>query len=95
MLYVEITDVKRLKRWWLVVKDGAVDLCWDDPGCDVDISLYATLRTLTQLYIGDLSLPRARELGRIEVHGPKELVRGMPAWFPRSRFAEDNPLPVA
>ena len=94
VLYIEIADVIRLKCWWFVVRDGEVDLCWDDPGHDVDISLYADLLTLTQLYIGDLSLPRARALGKVEIHGPKNLVRGMPAWFPRSKFAEDNPLPV-
>jgi DNA-binding HxlR family transcriptional regulator len=94
VLYVEITDARRLQHWWFIVRDGVVDLCWDDPGCDVDISLFADLLTLTQLYIGDLSLPRARELGKIEIHGPKDLVRTMPAWFPRSKFADDNPLPV-
>ncbi len=95
VLYVEITDATRLGRWWFVVRDGEVDLCWDDPGRDVDISLYATLLTLTQLYLGDLSLPRARGLGKVEIHGPKDLVTGMPAWFPRSKFADDNPFPVA
>jgi DNA-binding HxlR family transcriptional regulator len=95
VLYVEIIDARRLGRWWFIVKDGVVDLCWDDPGRDVDISLYATLLTLTQLYMGDLSLPLARKLGRVEIQGPKDLVRSMPAWFPRSKFADDNPLPVA
>jgi DNA-binding HxlR family transcriptional regulator len=94
VLYVEIIDRKQLERWWFVVTSGDVDLCWDDPGRDVDISLYADLLTLTQLYIGDLSLPRARALGRVEIHGPKNLVTGMPAWFPRSKFADDNPSTV-
>ncbi len=94
VLYIEIADVTQLKCWWFVVRDGEVDLCWDDPGHDVDISLYADLLTLTQLYIGDLSLLRARALGKVEIHGPKDLVRDMPAWFPRSKFADDNPLPV-
>lgn len=95
VLYVEITDAKRLDRWWFIAGANEVDLCWDDPGRDVDISLYADLRTLTQLYIGDLSLFRARELGRIEIDGARELVRNMPAWFPRSKFADDNPFPAA
>ena len=91
---MEITGAKRLPTWWFVVKHDAVELCWDDPGCDVDVSLHADLLTLTQIYIGDLSLPRARALGKVEIHGAKDLVSGMPSWFPRSKFADDNPCPV-
>jgi len=94
VLYVEITDTARLPRWWFVVKRDTVELCWDDPGCDVDLSLHADLLTLTQIYIGDLSLPRARALGKVEIHGAKDLVGGMPSWFPRSKFADDNPCPI-
>jgi hypothetical protein len=83
-----------LPTWWFIVTHGTVDLCWDDPGCDVDVSLHADLRTLTQIYMGDLSLRRARELGKAEVHGAKNIVSGMPTWFPRSKFADDNPQPV-
>jgi DNA-binding HxlR family transcriptional regulator len=91
VLYVEITGAKRLPTWWFIIKRHSVELCWDDPGCDVDVSLNADLLTLTQIYIGDLSLRRARELGKAEIHGPKDLVSGMPEWFPRSKFADDNP----
>ena len=92
VLYTEILDA-RLRRWWFVVRDGEVDLCWDDPGLDVDITLYASLLTLVKIFIGDLPLARARELGKVEIHGPKDLIRGMSTWFPRSKYADDNPHP--
>jgi DNA-binding HxlR family transcriptional regulator len=94
VLYIEIIDA-RLSRWWFVVRDGEVDLCRDDPGFDVDITLYASLLTLVKIFIGDLPLARARELGKVEIHGPKDLIRGVSTWFPRSKYADDNPLPVA
>ena len=94
VLYTEIIDA-RLRRWWFVARDGEVDLCWDDPGFDVDITLYASLLTLVKIFIGDLPLARARELGKVEIHGPRNLIRGMSTWFPRSKYADDNPLPVA
>lgn len=53
--------------------------------------LYADLLTLTQIYIGDLSLDQARAVGKIKLHGSAELIRGMPLWFGRSKFADDNP----
>ena len=94
VLYIEITDAKRLPTWWFIITHDTVDLCWDDPGRDVDVSLYADLLTLTQIYIGDLSFPRARGLGKVEVHGSKKNVSSLPTWFPRSKFADDNPRPI-
>jgi DNA-binding HxlR family transcriptional regulator len=94
VLYIEITDAKRLPTWWFIITHDSVDLCWDDPGCDVDVTLCADLLTLTQIYIGDLSLPRARELGKVELHGSKNIVSCITTWFPRSKFADDNPRPV-
>jgi len=43
--------------------------------------------TLVQVFIGDQPLLRAYELGKIEIDGPNHLVRSMPAWFPRSKYA--------
>lgn len=94
VIYVEITDARRLNRWWLVAENGDVELCLDDPGHEVDIFFYTDLRTLTQIYIGDLTLDRARELRKIKLIGPRELTRGMGVWFGRSRFAAVNPLPA-
>ena len=45
VLYIEIADARQ-KRWWFVVKKEEADLCWNDPGFEVDISLYASLLTL-------------------------------------------------
>jgi DNA-binding HxlR family transcriptional regulator len=85
VLYIEIADDRR-KRWWFVVKKEEADLCWNDPGFAVDISLYAKLLTLVQVFMGDQPLLRACELGKIEIDGPSHLVKSMPAWFPRSRY---------
>ena len=69
-----------------MVKDE-IDLCWTDPRLEVDISLYASLLTLVQIFIGDQPLLRAHELGKIEIDGPSHLVNSMPAWFPLSKYA--------
>ena len=92
VIEIDFTDVKRMKRWWLVAENGAVDLCLDDPGYEVDVVMTTDLRSLTQVYIGDLPLARACAEGRIEVQGPRALLRGMPRWFARSKFADDNPI---
>ena len=92
VIYIEITDVKRMKRWWLVVEKPEVDLCLKDPGHEIDISLVTDLLSLTRIYMGDLSLNSARSTGKIKIHGPSALTRSMTNWFARSRFAKDNPL---
>ena len=86
VLYIEIADARQ-KRWWFVVNKQEADLCWNDPGFEVDISLYASLLTLVQIFIGGQPLLRACELGEIEIDGPNHLVKSMPAWFPRSKYA--------
>ena len=78
-----------------MIEKGGVDLCVDDPGYDVDVTIYSDLLSLTQIYIGDLTLSRARSSGKIKVCGPRELTQSMPRWFARSKFADDNPLPVS
>jgi cell division protein FtsX len=45
--------------------------------------------------MGDESLEHARAVGKVKLHGPSELTRGMQRWFGRSKFADDNPLPSA
>ena len=92
VIEIDFTDVRRMKRWWVVIRDGTVDLCLDDPGYDVDVVMTTDLRSLTQVYIGDLPLDRAYTAERIDIQGPRELVRDMPRWFARSKFADDNPI---
>jgi DNA-binding HxlR family transcriptional regulator len=92
VIEIGFTDVRRMKRWWVVLEDGTADLCLDDPGYAVDVVMTTDLRSLTQVYIGDLRLERAVASGRIEIDGPPDLVRSMPIWFARSKFADDNPI---
>ena len=71
VVYIEITDVtKGMKRWWLVLEPPEVDLCLKDPGHEIDITLVTDLLSLTQIYIGDLSLERARSTGSSRFPAP-------------------------
>jgi DNA-binding HxlR family transcriptional regulator len=92
VIQVEFTDIRKMKRWWMVVEGKQVDLCLEDPGHEVDVSVSTDLLSLTQVYMGDVPLDRARSSGKIKVSGPAELVRNMPHWFARSKFADVNPL---
>lgn len=69
----EFTDVPQSKRrWWLVSDVRAADLCVTDPGFEVDLLLISDLRTMTAIWVGDLSLTAALNCGALEAEGPVE-----------------------
>jgi hypothetical protein len=83
-LYPELPASKR--DWWLVIEpDAAVDLCWSDPGFDVDLYVTTDLRTMTAIWMGLTTV--AREGGRIALDGDRGLARTMQTWLGLSPFA--------
>lgn len=38
--------------WWIVIEDGAVDLCSVDPGYEVDLFVRAGLRNMIAVWMG-------------------------------------------
>jgi DNA-binding HxlR family transcriptional regulator len=88
VLNIEFTDLKVMSLWWLIVQSGEVDVCLDDPGYEVDVWITCTLLTLTQVFMGDLSINSARTSGRITLDGDGQLVRNMPRWFPLMPFSQ-------
>ncbi len=88
------TDRPKLRYdlWWLVVDDGDVDMCIDDPGFEVDLYVTTDLRTLTKVCIGDIPAREAVRSGAIELHGARELAAGFCRWLGLSPFASvDRP----
>jgi DNA-binding HxlR family transcriptional regulator len=81
VLNFEFTDLKAMRQWWLVVQAGEVDVCLDDPGHDVDVWIVCTLLTLTQVFMGDLSIASALGTGRLRLNGNSQLIRNMPRWL--------------
>ncbi len=91
VIYFEFTGLRRMKCWWLVIEKGEVDVCLDDPGHDVDVSVYADLRTLTEIFMGDLPLGRAISNERITLVGDSQLIKTMPKWLGLMPFAHIGP----
>ncbi|WP_425309041.1 helix-turn-helix domain-containing protein [Ammonicoccus fulvus] len=76
--FIGTTSVK--STFWLVV-DDSVGLCLVDPGFDIDLVVRAALRTLTQIWMGDLTLAQAQKEHEIELLGPAALVERFPRWL--------------
>jgi len=75
------------RDWWLVITRGEVDVCDVDPGHAVAVTVTANLRSMVNLWRGDLSWSNALRAGAVEVHGPEGLRRAVPSWFTLSSFA--------
>jgi DNA-binding HxlR family transcriptional regulator len=83
-LYSDLPASK--SHWWLVIEqDGEVDLCWSDPGFDVDLFITTKLRTMTAIWMGVTTV--ARERDQIEFNGSKSMASSMQVWLGLSPFA--------
>lgn len=83
-----LTDVTpRVSRWWIVVRDGQVEVCDDDPGFVASVVVTTPLRTLTLLWRGDVSWVGALRAGDVALDGPEDARRDVPWWLGQSTFA--------
>jgi HxlR-like helix-turn-helix/SCP-2 sterol transfer family len=75
----------RARDWWLLIKPDDVDVCDDDPGQPVTVTITADLRTMVRIWRGDLSWSAALGAEQVRIEGP--LRRAVPSWFALSPFA--------
>jgi DNA-binding HxlR family transcriptional regulator len=76
-----------LRDWWLVITRGEADVCDADPGYDVAVTVTGGLRSMVEIWRGDVSWSQALRARAVEVHGPEALRRAVPGWFTLSGFA--------
>jgi DNA-binding HxlR family transcriptional regulator len=75
------------RRWWLVVKDGDLDLCRDDPGYEVTLIVDATVRGLTEIWSGDRTPEEVMRAREVRVLGNSRDARSLWRWIGASPFA--------
>jgi DNA-binding HxlR family transcriptional regulator len=75
------------RAWWLVNEDGDVDLCPVDPGDEALLQICTTLRTMTRVWMGDLSIDAVLSSGALTILGPHALRRRLRAWLRLSPYA--------
>jgi hypothetical protein len=82
-----------LRDWWLVITRGETDVCDADPGYDVAVTVTGGLRSMVEIWRGDVSWSQALRARAVEVQGPEAMRRAVPGWFTLSGFAA-VPRPV-
>ena len=91
VLSVQLSDVEQHGKWWLICKQGEVDLCTEDPGKDVDLYMSGPLSTFAGVWMGDQSAQDAIQNEDLLMTGSAHLSRTANAWFPQSRYADVRP----
>lgn len=56
----------KLRTWWLIRRDDAIELCYTDMGFDPDLVIEADLDVITRVIVGTASLREARMAGAVK-----------------------------
>ena len=86
-LYRDVPASK--EKWWLVVEGEVVDLCYSDPGFDVDLYVVSELRAMTGIWMGMTDVRREIEAGTLELIGDRAVADSMQQWLGLSPFAKE------
>nr|WP_306268319.1 helix-turn-helix domain-containing protein [Pararhizobium sp. IMCC3301] len=78
-------------QWWLVIEpDGEVDLCWSDPGFEIDLYITTDLRTMTAIWMGLSTIESQSD--KLELIGSRDIASTMHLWLGLSPFAKQKKL---
>lgn len=84
-LYPELAPTRR--SYWLVVASARVDLCYVDPGYDIDLLVTSSLGTMTRIWMGLTPLDAEVRAGRVQLDGDPAIGRSMQLCLKLSPFA--------
>jgi DNA-binding HxlR family transcriptional regulator len=73
---------------WLGVERGAMSVCKDDPGYDIDLAVEADTGQMQRWLVGLVPFRDLVADGHVRMIGPSRLARAFPTWFDTSFFAE-------
>lgn len=83
------SDVTRkAASWWVVVAGTQADVCDYDPGFEVAATVTSDLRTMTDVWRGDLSWDRALRAGQVEIEAPTDIRKVVPEWIGQGDMAK-------
>jgi len=85
------TDPDHYNEWWMKIQNNEVDLCTENPGNEVDVYITCDLRTMTEMWMGDISIQQARTENRLKIVGSSMYVKNIQSWLGLYLLAEIRP----
>tara|TARA_R110002096_G_scaffold121521_2_gene263104 strand:- start:184 stop:864 length:681 start_codon:yes stop_codon:yes gene_type:complete len=89
VLQFEFSDLRDVRFWWLIVGRDKVDVCVKDPGRDIDVWFKSTVRTMSEVWLGNRSWREAIGTGELSLIGDAALTKTVNRWLRPSVFAPD------
>ncbi len=83
----QFIDLSEYDKWWAVVEGNDVDVCVHDPGKEIDIYFNVTLKDMCHIWMGDFSYKKAIADGKLQLIGPRQLIKNVDEWLKPSQFA--------
>ena len=88
VIEIEFVDARPSQRhYWLVHRDGEVEVCLKDPGYETTVRLSTPVRTLAEVWRGLRPMNAELHAGTMHLSGPPTLCRAFPKWLLLSHFA--------
>jgi DNA-binding HxlR family transcriptional regulator len=87
-LYRDLNPLKQ--NYWLVVDNEQVDVCYVDPGFDVDVYVETDLGTMTRIWMGMITVRSAMSGGSMALTGDRDLTGKTQDWLGLSVFAREE-----
>jgi DNA-binding HxlR family transcriptional regulator len=89
VIRIEFTDyTSKFRFWWLVITPGNVDVCYQDPGYELDLEISTDLRTLTAAWMGDTTIMKAIREKRVVLSGLPHLKKNIAVWLGTNYYAD-------
>jgi len=85
------TDLDRYSQWWVKIFNKEADLCTENPGNEVDVYFTCDLRTMTEVWMGDLSLDQARSSNRLTIVCSSVYLNNIRSWLGLYHLADIRP----
>jgi len=80
-------EVEKKRLHWLVIEENDIDLCYVDPGLNVDTRVETDLRSMVEVWMGWRPLKDALLAGDFAVYGEQSLVQEPLRWIGQSPVA--------
>ncbi|HEX4800309.1 MAG: winged helix-turn-helix transcriptional regulator [Myxococcales bacterium] len=90
VIQFKFNDVPEQRDWWLIIRDGKVEVCITAPGRDVNVFFCTTARTMSEVWMGQRTYREAVLSGDLIIEGDLALTRRISSWLRPSIFAKSE-----
>lgn len=90
VIHFKFRDFPEQPDWWLLIRQANVEICITRPGRDVDVFFTTTVRTMSDVWMGDRTYREAVLSGDLSIEGDPALTRRITSWLRPSIFANSK-----